>query len=298
MGVVVYADDVLLTAPTRRAMQLMLNKCQSYAVENNIMFSTDPNPSKSKTKCLLICGTKINLVKPAPLTLCGRDLPWVSTATHLGHELHETGDMEHDALVKRALFIDQSVRLRESFSFTSPVEILGAMKVYCCSYYGSMLWDLGGDAANKVYNAWMTAVRLAVPRATRTFLVQQVLSCGLTSAKVDIMTRYGGFYRSLVQSPSYEVPVLAGIVGNGIRSTTGSNMRLLMELTGLDPKAFGSARIREELVKAELVEIAPVDQWRIKYLSKLLEQRQQVHYSGKKCEEEIVSLLIDSLCVN
>ena len=113
-----------------------------------------------------------------------------------------------------------------------------------------MLWDLGGDAANKVYNAWMTAVRLswAVPRATRTFLVQQVLSCGLTSAKVDIMTRYGGFYRSLVQSPSYEVAVLAGIVGNDIRSTTGSNLRLLMELTGLDPKAFGSARIREELV--------------------------------------------------
>ena len=160
------------------------------------MFSTDPNPSKSKTKCLLICGTKKNLVKPAPLTLCGRDLPWVSTATHLGHELHETGDMEHDAVVKRAAFIDQSVRLRESFCFASPVEILGAMKVYCCSYYESMLWDLGGDAANKVYNAWMTAVRLswAVPRATRTFLVQQVLSSGLTFAKVDIMARYGGFY--------------------------------------------------------------------------------------------------------
>ena len=51
-------------------------------------------------------------------------------------------------------------------------------------------------------------------------------------------------------------------------------------------------------LKAELVKIAPVDQWRIKYLSKLLEQRQQFHYSGKKCEEEIVSLLIDSLCVN
>ena len=33
-----------------------------------------------------------------------------------------------------------------------------------------------------------------------------------------------------------------------------------MEMTGLDPKAFESARIREELVKAELVEIAPIDQ--------------------------------------
>ena len=99
-----------------------------------------------------------------------------------------------------------------------------------------------------MYNAWMTAVRLswAVPRETRTFLVQQVLSSGLTFAKVDIMARYGWFYRSLILSPSYEVAVLAGIVGDDLRSTTGSNLRLLMELTGLDPKAFGSARIREE----------------------------------------------------
>ena len=83
----------------------MLNKCQEYADEHNIMFSTDPNRSKSKTKCLLICGTRRNLVKPAPLILCGRELSWVTTAKHLGHELHETGDMEHDANTKRALFI-------------------------------------------------------------------------------------------------------------------------------------------------------------------------------------------------
>ena len=58
MGVLVYADDVLLMAPTRGAMQMMLYKCQAYAAEHNIMFSTDPNPSKSKTKCIIVCGNK------------------------------------------------------------------------------------------------------------------------------------------------------------------------------------------------------------------------------------------------
>ena len=48
MGVVVYADDILLMAPTRGSMQMMLDKWQTYAAEHNIMFSTDPNPSKSK----------------------------------------------------------------------------------------------------------------------------------------------------------------------------------------------------------------------------------------------------------
>ena len=69
-------------------------------------------------------------------------------------------------------------------------------------------------------------------------IVKQVLSAGLTSARVDIMTRYVGFYRSLVRSSSDEVAVLAGLVGQDIRSTTGSNLRLLRELTGLDPIAF------------------------------------------------------------
>ena len=144
MHVVVYADDVLLLAPTRGAMQMMLDKCQTYAAEHNTMFSTDPNPSESKTKCIFVCGSKKNLVKPAPLTLCGRELPWVSTATHLGHELHESGSMEHDALVKRAIFINNSVEIREAFSFASPVEILSAIKTYSASIYGCMLWNLDG----------------------------------------------------------------------------------------------------------------------------------------------------------
>ena len=56
MGVVVYADDILLMAPNRTAMQLMLNKCEDYAARHNIMFSTDPIPEKSKSKCVFVTG--------------------------------------------------------------------------------------------------------------------------------------------------------------------------------------------------------------------------------------------------
>ena len=300
MGVVVYADDVLLMAPTRGAMQMMLDKCEEYAAQHNIMFSTDPNPSKSKSKCIFVCGTKKNLARPAPLTLCDRELPWVTTASHLGHELHETASMEHDAVVKRAIFIDKSVEIRESFSFASPVEILSAVKVYCCSFYGCMLWDLGGEGASQVFNAWTTAVKLAwaVPRGTRSYLVQQVLVSGLTSARVDILARYGGFFRSLRMSPSHEVAVMANLAGRDIRSTTGKNLALLKESSGLDPWAFSSARLKAELAKNELVDTPPLDQWRVKYLADLLEQRQIHHYMGDKVEEETVSGLIDSLCIN
>ena len=300
MGVVVYADDILLMAPTRGAMQMMLDKCEVYAAEHNIMFSTDPDPSKSKTKCIFVCGTKKTLRKPAPLTLCGRELPWVGTATHLGHELHESGSMEYDAVVKRAIFINQSVEIRETFYFASPVEIISAFKVYCSSFYGCMLWDLDGERAGQVFNAWTTAIKLAwaVPRGTRTYLVQQVLAPGLTSAKVDILARYGGFFRTLRRSPIHEVAVMANLASRDIRSTTGRNLALVRECSGLDPWAYGSARLKVELAKAELLEVPPTDQWRVRYLGDLLEQRQILHYMGDKEGENTVSELIDSLCIN
>ena len=117
----------------------------------------------------------------------------MKNAAHLGHELHESGQMEYDANLKRAIFISNSVDVRESFGFASPVEVISAMKVYCSSFYGCMLWDFKGEGATKVFNSWNTAVKLAwcVPRSTRTYLLQHVLSAGLPSARVDILARFG-----------------------------------------------------------------------------------------------------------
>ena len=98
MGVTIYADDLLLIAPTRGAMQQMLEVCENYAIRFNISFSTDPDPVKSKSKCIFMIGEQRNLSRPVPLMLGGRKLPWVSTAVHLGHELHESGKMNHDLL--------------------------------------------------------------------------------------------------------------------------------------------------------------------------------------------------------
>ena len=300
MGAVVYADDILLLAPTRSAMQAMLDTCDVYAAKHNIMFSTDPDPKKSKSKCIFVCGARKNMTKPAPLTLCGRELPWVSNATHLGHELHESGDMEHDARIKRAIFIDKSVEVRETFGFASPVEVLTALKIYASSFYGCMLWDLGGEGATQVYNAWTTGIKLtwSVPRSTRSCLVQQVLASGLTSAKVDILARYGGFFRSLRQSPSQEVSVMANLAGRDLGSATGRNLRLLEESSGLNPWEFGSSRIKQELVKREVVEVPATDTWRVKYLGSLLQLKQELFYQGNVEEMERLQSLIDSLCVN
>jgi hypothetical protein len=53
-GVVGYADDLLLMAPSRSAIEKMLTLCDDYTGENNLEFSTDPNPAMSKSKCIFV----------------------------------------------------------------------------------------------------------------------------------------------------------------------------------------------------------------------------------------------------
>ena len=168
-------DDLILLAPSRTAMQRMLGVCDSYAARFNLQFSTDPKPALSKSKCLYFCG-HMDPVYPVPLKLGDHDLPWVVHANHLGHELHQTCNMEFDVNIKRAQFIDTAVQIQNTFSFARPSEVLVAVQVYAGHWYGSMLWDLYGDKADQLYKSWNTCAKIVwgVPRSTHTFLVDNL----------------------------------------------------------------------------------------------------------------------------
>ena len=74
-------------------------------------------------------------------------LPWVRSAVHLGHTLHQGLTMSADAGVRRARFISSSDEVRSHFSFATPVQILRAVKVLSCDAYGLVLWRLDSEAA-------------------------------------------------------------------------------------------------------------------------------------------------------
>ena len=107
MGVCAYADDLLCMAPNRTMPQQMMTVCEQYGKSHNIVFSTDPVPSKSKTKCMLICGKNKVTKYPDRVILDGQCLPWVEKALHLAHTLHQDGLTHQDAKIHRAVFIDR-----------------------------------------------------------------------------------------------------------------------------------------------------------------------------------------------
>ena len=162
-----------------------------------------------------------------------------------------------------------------------------------------MLWDLAGEKARQVYNAWNVAVKLTwgCPRATRTFLLQAVLSCGLPSAKAEILGRYPKFFLGLRKSASYEVRVLANLAARDLRTTTGKNLKFVKETSGLDPLTANFTEIKKAIVENEQVEVAPVDQWRIPYLEKLLMCMQEFRYRAMDKEQEELKELVDSLVI-
>ena len=277
----------------------MLAKCENFATENNIRFSTDENPSKSKSKALYVVGQKGNFEKPVPLMLCGKALPWVDKCEHLGHNFNVRNSMEQDCRMKRSKFIEDAVKIREQFKFAHPKEIIDATETYCSSFYGHNLWGLRGEAANMLYSSWRTNVKLAwnLPRGTRSYFIDNLLAPGITPPSVSLMTRQLSFFHGLLECPSPEAETLARLSARDIRTTLGSNLDHIRKETGLNPWHFGGERIKMELLKNNFSEMDENDKWRIAYLEKLLTHRLYQYYQGNhECEE--LDQMINSLCIN
>ena len=172
--------------------------------------------------------------------------------------------MRHDAVEKRAQFINCSVKIRESFSFAHPDEQLQAVDKYCTLVYGSNLYKFNSNEFNMICSAWKTSVKLAwgVHRGCRTYILQQVLAPGVTSLRVNLLMRFRTFFRSLLVSPSQEVQVAVRLAARDIQTPVGSNLALLrQESGGLDPWTYSPGQLRAALLKSEALPVPDRDSW-------------------------------------
>ena len=145
--------------------------------------------------------------------------------------------MDYNAKCKRSAFIDKSTDIREMFSFAHPDQVLSAVNVHAGHFYGSMLWDLTGEAAKQVFRTWNTCVKLTwdIPRWSHNYLVDNLLAGKLPSTRKKLMCQYVNFFQKLLVSPLREVRVVARIVGRDNRSVTGINLMALKQEFNLDP---------------------------------------------------------------
>ena len=290
-----YADDLLLMAPSRDVLQNMLKVCEDYANAHNLVFSTDPVPSKSKTKCMYFCGRQGKRVKyPDPLILEGKELPWVEVAEHLGHTLHQVCTMDKDCQRARNKYLRSFTDLKEELYFSSPIQLLKAAQIYCSDAYGAMLWDLSSSSSEQFFKTWNACVKTAfrLPRNTFTYLIEGYFAANLISLRNQIISRYSKFYQKLINSSSREVRILANMVRHDPRSVTCKNLRLLRQMTGIShAEVYSSQKIKSILPHKQ---VPKGEYWRIGLLQSLLSLRSERRSLVQDAQR--VDAMITSLC--
>ena len=102
-----------------------IENCDKYAEEHNISISSNPDPSKSKSKCIYFTWWRDR--KPGEVVLNHQKLPWVSQVDHLGHIIHESGSQDIDCKKARGAYIGSSSELLRNFH--SPLQKLSAVKL-------------------------------------------------------------------------------------------------------------------------------------------------------------------------
>ena len=132
------------------ALQKMLKICEKFANDHNLKFSTDPNPTKCKTKCIAFMKRPRQL---KDMELCGNNLPWVNQFKHLGSTITNQGCFTNqDMNIKKACFVNKNIGFNQQFYFADARTKFRINEIYIRSH----LWNLFNEEAIQFENLCLT----------------------------------------------------------------------------------------------------------------------------------------------
>ena len=284
VGILGYADDLLLLAPSRDALQEMITNCGKLTKELNLTFSTHDDPKKSKTKCMAFLEKERDLLN---IRLNGKELPWVKSAKHLGCKIttEEGGHLKSDLMEKRAVYINKVNELTQEFHYAHPTTKVRINNIFNSYFYGSCLWNLFGKEAIRLEKTWNVSQRimLGLPRQAHRYFIEPLSST--KHIRFALMERYIKFAKTMEASEKMVLRKIFQSVKRDCRSTTGENLRNLMKLTmktDVDEIEIGSTH------KLVYNQIPSGEEWKVDFAEELVEiksNRQGVDFSTAQLDE-------------
>lgn len=229
-GIVGYADDLLLMAPTLEGLQKMITTCEDFAKRHNLKFSTNVNETKSKTKCMAFTKKDVPLKK---MVLNGNDLPWTKSFKHLGTKIvKDLKGLKQDLMEKRAIYIKKTNELMQEFHYSHPLTKVRINGIFNISFYGSPLWNLFSPEAVRLEKTWNVSHRimLQVPRETHRYFIEPLTET--QHIKFALLKRFLRFVDSVSSSKKGVLKNMLAQCKYDCQSTTGENLRKAMLLTG------------------------------------------------------------------
>ena len=268
VGVVVYADDIVLLSPSIDGLQSMINTCTKYARNHNLTFSTHENPARSKTKCVAFVAKKRSLRN---LNLDGKILPWVDLVNHLGTTIMNSNNggcsLDQDLVEKRARYIAKNNEIRQEFYYAHPKTKVWINNVYNTSFYGSPLWDIYSTNFARLEKTWNVSIRLmlSIPRNAHRYLIEPL--SGTQHIIKSIRNRFLRFVSNIASGSRKVLSTVLNIVKKDVRSVTGKNLRHINLKSNIAND--GKVDVFKEPYKA----IPKDEQWRIPLAKEIIETK-------------------------
>ena len=235
----------------------MLTICEEFSTSHSMLFSTDPNPVKSKTKCLIFSRT-VTPEQVLNVQLNGDKLPWVDTAKHLGNLLSgrinftcRIPETKTDLLQKRAILFDKVHQIQQQFGYLNPRLVIKLLSIYSTALYGSCLWQLASDEHLKLNRSWNVAVKMIwdLPHSTHTRFVEPLSP--VPHLEAVLMSRYIGFVENLMKTKKSLLRLILNSCCADLSSQTGQNLEFLL-------KKYKKLTAKELILSKKQVKSAPV----------------------------------------
>ena len=194
----------------------MVNRCQSFVETRNLKFGTNPNPTKSKTKCVVFSKKK-SKIKPMSILLNDDVLPWVTEVFHLGSLLQADNSMRKDITRKRCIFNNKCNSLLQEFYAASPSVIMKCINTYASSFPSSQLWNVDSNESERLYKSWNVLVRqvFGLDRKTHRSLIEPVSK--VLHLKTMLCSRMVKFSLKLRECPKFTTRFLANMFSTDLR---------------------------------------------------------------------------------
>ena len=195
-GTLVYADDIMLLAPSVTALQTMILTCQKFGLSTGLEFNS------KKTICINFhhSGKCNDSSSPPHVFLNGEKLKWCNSVKHLGHTVTCCLGFNKDVDIKKGQFITCVNNILTEFGFAHPSVKCKLMQIYGTSFYGCPLWDFYSDATNKLFTTWNIALRKMFNLPYRTHTRYLDIIASVKHLRFSLKQRFLSFTQSLWKS--------------------------------------------------------------------------------------------------
>ena len=283
INTLVYADDVVLIAPSVGAMKILLEKCEAFSRSHHVNFNSNKSSLLFFNK-----SRRCNNCPDLNIKFCGINIPVKNEINYLGtvlkndSELHNTDKCINDLKIRSNVIINE-------FSHLDTAARAKLFKTQAMNFFSLELLDLDAQYINKLLVAWRVCSRkiLKIDKKSHCNLIAPLIAC--KNPLLIIEERFLNFHRKLL---NHSNSVIRHLINFTISNNFSNINKNLIDILLKHSISYDKLFLNKSIKINDNSELS----WRIPIISELLQARESLININLNFQE--IELLIRDLCIN